>query len=379
MLARLLPVGLLLIIALASSSPLRAELRIKHICRLKGQEENTLQGIGIVVGLKGTGDSEVSPTLRALARAMQHMGNSVAAGAKGDLNLLELKNAKNVALVFVTVTVPAQGARQGTQLNCAVNAISAKSLDGGYLLSTALVGPIPGDSRVFAFAQGPITVEDPTKPAAASIHGGCRLEADFDNKFIKDNKITLVIDKNHASFAMAQEIEQTINNIRSRQESRSPGAVGAASSVRTVAANVARAPTQWARALNQGNVEVQIPSYELNNPVSFIGMILDEPLINRHSNPRVVINERTGAIVVGADVEIGPVVVKHKSFVVETGGASSTAPWVPVDATNTTLATTKLKNLVDALNALKAPSEDVIEIIKTLDASGHLYGQVVIE
>ncbi|MBM4005342.1 MAG: hypothetical protein FJ295_18960 [Planctomycetes bacterium] len=59
--------------------------------------------------------------------------------------------------------------------------------------------------------------------------------------------------------------------------------------------------------------------------------------------------------------------------------APSAASWVPLDATNTTLATTKLKNLVDALNALKAPSEDVIEIIKSHEASGHLYGQVVIE
>jgi flagellar P-ring protein precursor FlgI len=113
--------------------------------------------------------------------------------------------------------------------------------------------------------------------------------------------------------------------------------------------------------------------------VSFIGMILDEPLVNRHSDPRVVINERTGAIVVGADVEIGPVVVKHKGFVVEAGGGPLTAPWVPLDATNTTLAATKLKNLVDALNALKAPSSDVIEIIKSLEASGHLFGRVIIE
>lgn len=366
-----------------TAQPVSAELRIKHICSVKGQEENTLQGMGLVVGLKGTGDAELTPTLRALARAMHHMGNNLAHDPKGEHNLLELKSAKNVALVFVTATVPSQGARQGSQLNCAVNAISAKSLDGGYLLTTALVGPQPGSQRVYAFAQGPITIEDTARPASASIHGGCRLEEDFDNKFVKDNKFTLVINKSHASFAMAQEIEQTINNIKSRQDNRSPGSIGTVSATQIERlpkmARLNRAPTQWAKAIDQVNIEVQIPTYEINNPVSFIGMILDEPLINRHSEPRVVINERTGAIVVGADVEIGPVVVKHKSFVIETGGVTSIAPWVGVDATHTTAAATKLKNLVDALNSLKAPSDDIIEIIKSLEASGHLFARVIVE
>lgn len=363
---------------LAVASPLSAELRIKHLCNVKGQEENTLQGMGLVVGLKGTGDADVSPTLRALARAMHHMGNAVAKGPKGDDNLLELKNAKNVALVFVTATVPAQGARQGSTLNCSINAISAKSLAGGYLLTTALVGPEPGNPRVFGFAQGPLTIEDQGRPVSATIHGGCRLEEDFDNQFVKDNKFTLVINRNHASFAMAQEIEQTVNNLRTRLENRSPGATGGSIN----RASTGRAPRNagnWAKAIDQVNIEVQIPSYELDNPVSFIGMVLDEPLINRHSDPRVVINERTGAIVVGADVEIGPVVVKHKGFVIETAGTTTIPSWVAVDATNTSAATTKLKNLVDALNSLKAPSDDIIDIIKSLEASGHLFGRVVIE
>lgn len=363
---------------LAIATPLSAELRIKHVCNIKGQEENTLQGMGLVVGLKGTGDADVSPTLRALARAMHHMGNTISKGPKGDDNLLELKNAKNVALVFVTATVPAQGARQGTALNCSINAISAKSLAGGYLLTTALVGPEPGNPRVYGFAQGPLTIEDPARPVSASIHSGCRLEEDFDNQFLKDNKFTLVLNRNHASFAMAQEIEQTVNNVRARLENRSPGATGGSMN-RTSAGRGSRSTGNWAKAIDQVNVEVQIPTYELDNPVSFIGMILDEPLINRHSDPRVVINERTGAIVVGADVEIGPVVVKHKAFVIETAGANSIPPWVAVDATSNSAATTKLKNLVDALNALKAPSDDIIDIIKSLEASGHLYGRIVTE
>src|SRR5687767_521940 len=67
-----------------STSHVQAELRIGNICRVKGQEENTLQGLGLVVGLKGTGDNELNPTLRALAKAMHNVGNSVAKGPKGD-------------------------------------------------------------------------------------------------------------------------------------------------------------------------------------------------------------------------------------------------------------------------------------------------------
>ena len=110
-------------------------LRIRDICRVKGQEENTLHGLGLVVGLKGTGDGEV-PTTRALSKMMAMMGNPLSQANGGAVQLDELENAKNVAMVFVTTTIPAEGARQGDSLNCIVNAISAKSIEGGYLMMT---------------------------------------------------------------------------------------------------------------------------------------------------------------------------------------------------------------------------------------------------
>src|SRR4051794_35755924 len=89
--------------------PCQARTTLKNICRLKGQEENTLQGIGLVIGLKGTGDGAGSlPTMRSLATVMRLMGNPI----DKKFNL-ELKEAKNVALVMVTATVPSGGARQG--------------------------------------------------------------------------------------------------------------------------------------------------------------------------------------------------------------------------------------------------------------------------
>lgn len=115
-------------------------LRIRDICRVKGQEENTLHGLGLVVGLKGTGDGEV-PTTRALATMMGMMGNPVSQASGGALMLDELKNAKNVALVFVTATVPSEGARQGEMLDVVVNAISAQKHRGWLLDDDATARP----------------------------------------------------------------------------------------------------------------------------------------------------------------------------------------------------------------------------------------------
>lgn len=372
---------LLVISALLSmASSARADLRIRHICRVKGQEENTLEGFGLVVGLKGTGDADTPPTQRALAKMMQSFGNNIARGPKGEDLLVELKNVTNVALVVVTANVPAAGGRQGSTLNCSVKAIGAKSLEGGYLIRTPLKGPQPNSPQVFAFAQGHLTIEDPSRPTSGIVQDGCQLEEDFNNLFVKDDKFTLVINRNHASFANAQEIAQTINNIKSLQDGRSPGAVSNPAVRTTSARKVSAIAPKWARAIDPVNVEVQIPDYDRANPVSFLGMILDEPLVNRNSDARVVINERTGVIVVGSDVEIGPVVVKHKGFVIETVGLPSRVPaWAPLDATGTTAASSKLKNLVDALNALKAPSDDIIEVIKSLDTSGNLYGHLIFE
>src|SRR5436305_4067313 len=110
-----------------AASAARAEFHIGDACRVKGQEENVLQGMGIVAGLKGTGDGDSKPTQRALAQmieAMARVGPSPS-GPKLD----ELKSAKNVALVFVTAKVPPGGAQPGDFSDCTVSAVSAKSLE----------------------------------------------------------------------------------------------------------------------------------------------------------------------------------------------------------------------------------------------------------
>lgn len=345
-------------------------LRIRDICRVKGQEENTLHGLGLVVGLKGTGDGEV-PTTRALSRMMALMGNPLSQGMTGAVTLDELKNAKNVAMVFVTATVPAEGARQGEMLDLAVNAISAKSIEGGYLMMTPLLGPRPGNPRIYGYAQGAITLDKTGPPTSAKVHGGCRLEESFYNAFMKDGIITLVLDKNHASFQTAFEIEDLLNT---------PSSLGIGSS-RTSGSNensgnrLGYEPI--ATAIDQVNIEVRIREIYRNNPVEFIAHVLDTQIVPPKHDARVVIDERNGSIVIGDNVMVGRVAVAHRNLSIETGNEPTTGPFLEIDQSDSS--TTRLKALVAALNALKVSPDDIMDIIKSLERSGDLYGRLIVQ
>jgi len=335
-----------------ATPPADAQTVLKSICRVKGQEENTLQGLGIVVGLKGTGDGgNFSPTISNLAKIMTVMGEPLGAGG-----LAELKDSKNVALVVVTATVPAAGARQGDKIDCAVSSVGpAKDLTGGRLFLTALVGPDRNDPTIYAFAEGPITLDDVALTTTGRIHQGCRLEADFFNAFTEGNKITLVLDENHADFEVAQNVAEAVNSQLSFGTTQA----------------------DLAKAINQVNVEVSIPEQYLDTPVMFVAMVLSVPIHDPQPGARVVINERAGSIVLSGDVEIGAVVVTHKNVVIETGNAMTGQSFVPLDPAETSKP--KLDALVKALNAVHVPAEDIIDIIKGLDRNGKLHARLIFE
>src|SRR3954464_5645062 len=98
---------LTLAVVLIAATIARADHRVGDICRIKGQEENVLHGFGLVIGLKGSGDGDMKATQRALAHYMELLGHHLAKGDKGQTSVDELKNVKNVAMVYVTATVPA--------------------------------------------------------------------------------------------------------------------------------------------------------------------------------------------------------------------------------------------------------------------------------
>ncbi len=350
--------AILTLLALLSPAAAYADVRIGDLCRIKGQEENTLHGMGLVVGLRGTGDGDNKATMRALARYMELMGHRLTTAPTGQVMLDELKGVKNVALVFVTATVPAGGAQQGDNLDCIVSAISAKSLEGGQLMLTELYGPVPGDRTVYALAKGLIALDDQTKPQTGRISLGCQVETKFDNKFVQDGKLHLVMNKDHASFHSTSYIEDLINQ-------QPDFAVQGASGTEGVA-----------KALDQVRIEVTIPPTYADNPALFASRLLDTRAYRPQTDTKVIINQRKRAIIIGADVEIGPVAVMHKNRLIQTGG-DPINQFVALDPSDSTKP--KLAALVDALNALKVPAEDVIDIIKMLQHKRALFGELIIE
>lgn len=345
------------------------QLRLRDICRLKGQEENTLQGLGLVVGLKGTGDEGSKPMARALARLMQIMGGQIGGDPKGGLQLSEIEKSPNVALVLVTADIPPAGAQQGDQLDCTISTISAKSLEGGTLMLTPLLGPRPDRPTVYALAQGQIQVPDLRLPTSGKIFQGCKMEATVRNEFVSNNKITLILDQDVSSFNTAQYIEDTINDLNST--------LGGANGPGGVQARASSDGMLLAQAHDPVHIEVTIPQYYREQPVKFISLIMELEIPNVRNKKRVVINEREGVIVIGDDVLIAPVAITHKNLSIE--ARAGVGGFVGVDITNPQQARPKLKNLVDALNALNVPTEDMIAIIKALKKKGDLYGEVVIQ
>ena len=339
------------------ATAVRGDHRVGDICRVKGQEENVLQGIGLVTGLQGTGDGDMKTTMRALSRYMELHGFHMGTSPTGQPILDELKGVKNVALVNVTAIVPPGGAQQGDCLDCTISAFGAKSLDGGFLMFAALRGPSPSDETIYALARGQISLDDPLKPQVGKIALGCQLEKKIENEFVKDGKLMLVINKDHAGFQTAAEVEMAINQQPDFSASTGHGV---------------------ARAIDQVNIEVTIPRSYADNPTLFVHRLLSDTRLTPPAvDTRVIINERKQELIVGADVEIGSVAIMHKNRLIQVG--NETVNQAVAFDPKRDLSKPKLAALVDALNELRVPAADVIDIIKLLKHKRALFGELIIE
>jgi flagellar P-ring protein precursor FlgI len=342
-----------LAVALIAAQALDCSARtvLRNICRVKGQEGNTLRGIGLVVGLAGTGEAGDPALMRSLARAYQIMDIPVPEmPLPGSAGLKELEKLKNCALVFVTARIPATGARRGDLIDCRVSGINGKSLAGGRLVFAAMHGPNVNDKTFYASCEGAIHLEDPEQPLSGKITGGCQMEQDVITPFVHNDRITLVLDEYHANFQTATEVAEAIH------------------------AQYAGQGDSFAKAISASNIVVELPEESRTDPVAFISDILEVPVYSAEPEARVVIDQKTGSIVFSGDVTIGDVVVSHKNVVVEAGQAASFAA---VDADQADDA--KLQSLVQALNSIKVPHEDVVEIIKGIAQNGKLHGRLIVE
>ncbi len=333
--------------------------QIQDLVRLKGSETNTLIGMGLVVGLKGTGDGgKFAPSMRALANTM---------GAFIDDTVLasELTDARNVAMVYVSVKLPASGVREGDLLDVHVAAVAAKSLVGGRLIMTPLIHS-RNDARPSAFAEGALVVEDPQNPTTAKIERGAKMARDVWAQFYDEYyRITLVLEDKVAGWPVAHLIAGHING------------------------DLAPDGPDIARAIDGKNVIVAVPEAERSNPSAFINRILtayiDPELINTEA--RVTINQKTGTIVMTGDVRISPVIISHRGLTITTVTPEPpVTPFTPRVEENRFLmvdpdrrASPELTHLLTALNQLKVPTADQIEIIKEIDRAGQLHAKLIFE
>ncbi|MEM6655105.1 MAG: flagellar basal body P-ring protein FlgI [Planctomycetota bacterium] len=358
----LITAACVLLPAAAAEAGSRTQLR--NICRIKGQEENTLRGMGLVVGLNGTGEANDLPTMRALARAMELLGSPVSTTGRLDAASIDaLKKTKNVALVMVSATVPATGARRGDQLDCTVSAINGKSLEGGRLAFAALQGPNTQDRRIFALCEGALQIDNPLQPMVGVVHSGCQMQQDVFTPFHQDGFLTLVLDRNHAGFYTADQIAGDIRREYSEflaEFSRD--------------SNYGEIALQCVRAINASNIVVRIPETYRTDPVGFAGLLFEIEVYETEPEARVTINPRAGTVIISGEVEIGETVVMHRNLVVE---ATEQVSFASVDQGDQ--ARPKLQRLVQALGDLKVPADDIIEIIRGIERNGKLSGKLIIE
>lgn len=376
---------LLLVVAIMTSQSVNGQTYLRDICTVKGQEKNVLRGVGLVIGLNGTGDPNLQLGQSALAELLNNSGMEMQKSINGQTIAAALKDVKNVALVIVTATVDGAGGRQGSLVNCQVQSIgNATSLEGGTLVPTSLTGGLArgeaGDLPLLATAWGRVYVDPIGVPTTATIHDGCQLENDqvFRNSFTQvdekgDLYVDLVIGRTHTAFTVAAEIADAINSHPQIKILSTDG-------------------ENFATALDQTTVRVRIPKHDGNefggqasmhvDPVAFVGNLLDEVQIVMTLQSRtVVINETTGTIVVGEDVRFSPVAVTSGDFSIE----KTVFYPVSLEVSKEELGRgedgqepQRLLVLINALNQLKAPAPVQIDILKRMHDGGYLFGKFVV-
>ena len=335
--------------------------RIKNLCEVQGARGNALKGVGLIVGLAGTGDKKTNVTPRARQTMLRRMGVDV-----GDVpDVVSSKN--NVATVVVTAIVPAF-AKEGTRIDVQVSALyDAQSLEGGTLLDTHLMGV---DGEVYALAQGSISVggfnvsggggSSVTKNhvTAGRIPMGAFVEREIPSTITDGERLLLLLKR--PDFGTAHNIQMAIN-----EELDGPCAL----------------------ALGAGTVRVMIPKSQRPYLVHFIAELLDID-VESDARSRVVINERTGTLVVGGDVRVMPCHVAHGSLKIRitatplvsqplpfSGGFTSETEVIDLeveeeDAFLMPLQGASAADVAEGLNRLMVTPRDLISIFQALRAAG---------
>jgi flagellar P-ring protein precursor FlgI len=341
--------------------------RIKDVAHLQGVRDNQLVGYGLVIGLDGTGDStRTGITKQTVANMLQNMKLSV---NREDIDVY------NVATVMVTATLP-PFAKNGDTIDVVVSSIAdADSLVGGTLLRTPLKGP---QGNVYAVAQGSLTSNalafsgeaasvQKNHPTAARIPNGAIIEREIPSRLPK--KDTLTYNVKNADFTTISRITEAINDAFAQDT---------------------------ARPIDGSSFRVTVPERFQQNKVRFISA-LGQLQVTPDSKAKVVVNERTGTIVMGQNVRISKVAVSHGNLRLRiresprvsqppalSGGETREVPRtdMAVQEEKGSLMVmdqgVSIGDVASALNAIGATPRDLISIFQAIKVAGALHAELEI-
>ena len=344
-----------------------AASRIKDLANVEGVRDNQLIGYGLVVGLNGTGDTiNNSPfTRQSITAMLERLGVNI----RGQ-NL----NLKNVAAVMVTANLPAFST-QGTRIDVTVSALGdAKNLQGGTLLVTPLLG---ADGNVYAVAQGSLAISGFQAegeaaritrgvPTVGRIANGAIIEREIDFALNRLNQLRLAL--RNADFTTSKRIAAAINDF-----------LGSAT----------------AEPLDPSTVLVSVPKEYANNVVALL-VEIEQLQIEPDLPAKIVIDERSGVIVMGRDVRVSMVAVAQGNLTVTISEARQVSQPAPFARAGQTVVTPRtrigvqeegkklalvqegvsLQQLVDGLNALGVGPRDLIAILQAVKAAGAIQADV---
>ena len=359
---------LLAVLALCAAWPAQA-LRIKEVAAVQGVRSNQLTGYGIVVGLDGTGDqtTQMPYTTQSLQNYLQNMGVSLPPNLTGQLQL------KNVAAVIVTAQLPAF-AQPGQFVDVNVSSMgNAKSLKGGMLIATPLRG---ADGEIYALAQGSLVVGGAGASSGGSkvqinhlsagrIPQGAQVERSVPTPLHEGDSVTLGL--NASDFQTARRVAQAIN---------------------------ARMGEGRAQALDGRTVQVRAPN-DPNARVNFIAELEELPIESMVPSAKVVINARTGSVVLNQAVTLGPCAIAHGNLSIVISSRPVISQPAPFSQGQTVVtqqsdiqinqdpgniiqmpASAQLSDVVRALNGLGATPQDLLAILQAIKAAGALNAEL---
>lgn len=339
-------------------------LRVKDIARLEGVRANQITGLGLVVGLNGTGDSGRS-------QASIQMVTNILVRYGIPVNAEDLR-VRNVAVVMVSANLP-PFRRNGDLIDVNVASIGdAKSLQGGYLLQTPLTG---ADEKVYAVAQQALIMggysasgrggssQTKNHPTQAFIPGGAIVEREVPMELTSGGSVNWVL--NEPDFTTATRLARTINE---------------------------HFQAGLAQARDMSLIQVTIPEEYRSREVEFIAALEALP-VTPDGIAKVIVNERNGTIVVGEKVRISPVAVSHGNLTISIEAETAVSQPFPFSQGQTVVsreerveveetggpmvalpAGSTIGEIVQALNAVGTTPQDIIAILVAIDQAGALHG-----